>query len=68
MKFWKRFKEKRLKRKIGQLYRLLLGIDKAMKSLGWSRQRRRQLWRDFIKSEANRSRVVKIFGDIIDKK
>ena len=36
---------------------LLKSIDNKRKDIGWNRQRRRQFWRDFYKSEAFRKEV-----------
>lgn len=51
-----------LKRRIKQAIKLLAAIDNMMKSMKMPRWRRRQVWRDFIKSEAQRKEVINLFN------
>ena len=47
-----------IKKKIKRAILLLEKIDDFMQEESWSRQRRRQFWRDFISSPGNRDRVA----------
>jgi len=51
-----------IKRKIKQAIKLLVAIDNIMKSTKMPRWRRKQVWRDFIKSEAQRKEVISLFS------
>ena len=52
-------KKRLIKIKIRRAILLLEKIDDFMQEEGWSRQRRRQFWRDFINSPGNRDQVAK---------
>ena len=47
-----------IKKKIKRAILLLEKIDDFMQEEGWSRQRRRQFWRDFISSPGSRGQVT----------
>jgi len=51
-----------LKRRIKQAVKLLARIDKTMSALQMPRWKRKQIWRDFIKSENQRENVIKILN------
>lgn len=51
-------KKARIKKKIKRAIILLEKVDEFMQEEGWSRQRRRQFWRDFINSPGNRDQVA----------
>lgn len=56
----KSFKEWRLSRQIDQAAELLAKIDRTMKALRMPQWKRKQMWRDFYKSEEARKNVIKI--------
>lgn len=56
------FKNWLLKRRIKQSVKLLARIDRTMKALEMPRWKRKQMWRDFIKSESQRENVIKILN------
>lgn len=51
-----------LRRKIRQAVNLLAKIDRTMKVLGMPRWQRKQMWRDFIKSESQRMNIISILN------
>ena len=57
------FKKWVLNWRIRQTLRLLERIDKAMVDLKMPRWKRRQIWRDFIKSRKKRLQVTHFLGD-----
>ena len=56
------YREWRLKRSIQRAAWLLKRIDLIMKRMNMPRQKRRQMWRDFIKSENQRKNMISILG------
>jgi len=54
----KHFRKWLFKRRIRQAVRLLSRIDASMKAAKFTRTERKQVWRDFIKSEAGRGRII----------
>lgn len=60
----KAYRKWRLTRNLEKARWLLLRIDVIMKKMGMPRQKRRQMWRDFIKSENQRKNMVSIWGGI----
>lgn len=56
------FKNWLLKRRIKQAVKLLARIDNTMSALQMPRWKRKQIWRDFIKSESQRNNVIKILN------
>ena len=56
------FKNWLLKRRIKQSVKLLAKIDQTMSALKMPRWKRKQMWRDFIKSESQRENVIKILN------
>ena len=61
MKFIKRWF---LKRKIRHAIKILAGIDNMMKSMKMPRWKRKQIWRDFIKSESQRMNVLNLLNGV----
>lgn len=58
---WRRKRrEKRLTHDIETAGKMLKRIDDTMQSLNVPRWKRKQMWRDFIKSEDQRTNVLKI--------
>ena len=51
-----------LRRKIRQAVNLLAKIDRMMRELGMPRWQRKQMWRDFIKSESQRMNIISILN------
>ena len=51
-----------LRRKIRQAVKLLAKIDRTMAAMGMPRWKRKQMWRDFIKSESQRMNVIEILN------
>lgn len=51
-----------LRRKIRQAVNLLAKIDRMMQALGMPRWQRKQMWRDFIKSESQRMNIISILN------
>ncbi len=51
-----------LRKQIKQAVKLLQKIDGTMKSLDMPRWKRKQIWRDFIKSGKQRMNVIKILN------
>ena len=51
-----------LGRRIKQAVKLLAKIDGTMKALGMPRWQRKQMWRDFIKSESQRMNIISILN------
>lgn len=60
----KSFREWRLQRSLDKARGLLLRIDILMKRMGMPRQKQRQMWRDFIKSENQRKNMISILGNM----
>ena len=64
MNFWaqlrRKRRERRLTRDIETAGKMLRRIDITMQSLNMPRWKRKQMWRDFIKSEDQRTNVLKI--------
>ena len=58
------FRRWRLQRSLDKARLLLLRIDVLMKRMDMPRQKRRQMWRDFIKSENQRKNMVSILGRV----
>jgi len=56
-------REKRLRKMANRAIVMLWQLDINMKNAGWSRQQRRQFWRDFTKSP--KARDV-LFGKVLD--
>lgn len=56
------FKKWRLRRRVKQAVNLLAKIDRMMKALGMPRWQRKQMWRDFIKSESQRMNIISILN------
>jgi len=52
----------RLRRRIKQAVKLLAKIDATMRALGMPRWKRKQMWRDFIKSESQRMNIINILN------
>ena len=48
----------RWKRRVNRSIRVLDELDWVFKSAGWSRTKRRQFWRDFVKKHKNRTAVL----------
>ena len=60
----KRWWQRRLfKRRVRQAIRFLARIDASMTAAGFTRSERKQVWRDFIKSKAGRSRVIDFMAE-----
>ncbi len=53
-----------LRRKIKQAIRVLARIDAMMKSMRMPRWKRKQMWRDFIKSESQRMNVIDFLNGV----
>ena len=51
-----------LKRRIKRAVELLAKIDRTMRALEMPRWKRKQIWRDFKKSESQRMNVIKILN------
>jgi len=51
-----------LRRRINQAIKLLKKIDNLMKALNMPRWKRRQMWRDFVKSEKQRMNVMDLLN------
>jgi len=51
-----------LRKRIKQAKRLLEKVDKTMKALNMPRWKRKQIWRDFIKSEHQRRNIIEILN------
>jgi len=51
-----------LKRRIEQAVKLLAKIDKTMRALGMPRWKRKQIWREFVKSESQRMNIMNILN------
>jgi len=51
-----------LRRRIKRAAELLAKIDRTMKALEMPRWKRKQMWRDFIKSESQRMNIIKILN------
>lgn len=51
-----------LKRRIEQAVKLLAKIDKTMKALEMPRWKRKQIWREFVKSESQRMNIMNILN------
>ena len=49
-----------LRRKIKQAVKLLAKIDMMMIALKMPRRQKKQMWRDFVKSEKQRMNVIEI--------
>jgi len=62
MKPIKSYRMWRLKRKIRQAQWLLSRIDAIMKAMNMPRYKRKQMWRDFVKSENQRKNMISILG------
>lgn len=58
------FRGWRLQRNLDKARLLLLRIDVLMKRMDMPRQKRRQMWRDFIKSENQRKNMISILGNM----
>jgi len=64
----KAFRKWRLKRNIAKTKNLLTKINKAMKITKMPRWKRKQIWRDFIKSEKNRAGMFDFLDGTTDKR
>jgi len=51
-----------LKKRINQAITLLKKIDDLMKALNMPRWKRKQMWRDFIKSEDQRMNIMQLLN------
>lgn len=51
-----------LKKRINQAITLLKKIDDLMKTLNMPRWKRKQIWRDFIKSEDQRMNIMQLLN------
>jgi len=60
----KSYRTWRLKRQIRKAQWLLWRIDVIMKKMDMPRYKRKQMWRDFIKSENQRKNMISILGGI----
>lgn len=58
----KLYKDWLLRRQIKQSIRILQKVDKTMKVLGMPRWKRKQMWRDFIKSESQRNNIMDLLN------
>jgi len=58
----KSYRKWRLERNIQKAALFLKRIDSIMKRMNMPRQKRRQMWRDFIKSENQRKNMISILG------
>lgn len=58
------YRKWRLQRSLDKARLLLLRIDVLMKRMDMPRQKRRQMWRDFIKSESQRKNMISILGNM----
>ena len=56
------FKNWLLKKRIKQTVKLLARIDQMMIALKMPRWKRKQMWRDFIKSESQRENVINLLN------
>lgn len=57
-----------MKRRLSRLRALIRDIDGAMKKNRWSAWRRKQLWRDFVKSSEVRKEFVDTITDVNEPK
>ena len=59
--YWKNYnqikKYKKLIKDLRNAYKLLTYLDKKLQIYGWSRQKRRQFWRDFYQNAELRTEV-----------
>jgi len=62
MNLLKSYRTWRLKKRIRQAQWLLWRIDKIMKAMNMPRYKRKQMWRDFVKSENQRKNMISILG------
>lgn len=59
-KLQKKMRERRLARDINTAAKMLKRVDITMRLLNMPRWKRKQIWRDFIKSADQRANVLKI--------
>jgi len=64
MNLLKSYRKWRLQRQLRKARLLLFRIDFIMRKMGMPRYKRKQMWRDFIKSEAQRKNMINVLGSI----
>ena len=55
---WPNIRTRHYEKKLNKAIRVLDALDWHMKRVGWSRTKRRQFWRDFIKHHETRTSVL----------
>jgi hypothetical protein len=67
-KFRKLIHRWRMGRRMTKLKATIRGIDRSMKREGWPHWKRKQLWRDFIRSAEVRAAFVESISEILGEK
>jgi len=60
----KSYRKWRLQRQLRKARMLLFRIDVIMRKMNMPRWKRKQMWRDFVKSEAQRKNMISVLGGI----
>jgi len=58
----------RMTRRMARLKATIRGIDRSMKRAGWPNWKRKQLWRDFIRSAEVRAAFVESISEVLGDK